>query len=84
MPRDRMQAFVDASLNSGERTNIVLRLGRALTEEQRARWIQLLLQCADEIGIPNDLLLLALSWLDVRTERARHLSVCVDVSRFLG
>jgi len=27
---------------------------RALTEPQRARWIQLLLQCADEVGIPSD------------------------------
>ena len=29
-------------------------LGRGLTEEQRARWIQLLLQCADATGIPAD------------------------------
>src|SRR5215510_11728333 len=29
-------------------------LGRKLTEVQRARWMQLLLQCADEIGIPSD------------------------------
>jgi hemoglobin len=28
--------------------------GRALTEQQRARWMQLLLQCADEIGVPSD------------------------------
>src|SRR5258708_721256 len=28
--------------------------GRALTEQQRARWTQLLLQCADEIGVPSD------------------------------
>jgi hemoglobin len=28
--------------------------GRALTEEQRARWMQLLLQCADEVGVPSD------------------------------
>jgi len=29
-------------------------LGRKLTEAQRARWMQLLLQCADEIGVPSD------------------------------
>ncbi len=28
--------------------------GRALTEAQRQRWMQLLLQCADEIGVPGD------------------------------
>jgi hemoglobin len=29
-------------------------LGRALTEAQRQRWMQLLLQCADELGVPDD------------------------------
>ena len=29
-------------------------LGRALSEEQRKRWMQLLLECADEIGVPAD------------------------------
>ena len=29
-------------------------VGRALTEEQRQRWMQLLLQCADEVGVPSD------------------------------
>ena len=29
-------------------------MGRQLTEAQRARWMQLLLQCADEIGVPSD------------------------------
>jgi hemoglobin len=29
-------------------------LGRALTEAQRARWMQLLLQCADDVGCPSD------------------------------
>ena len=28
--------------------------GRALTEQQRRRWMQLLLECADEIGVPSD------------------------------
>lgn len=27
---------------------------RALTEAQRKRWIQLLLECADELGVPSD------------------------------
>jgi len=27
---------------------------RALTEQQRQRWMQLLLECADEIGVPSD------------------------------
>ena len=29
-------------------------LGRMLTEPQRYRWVQLLMQCADEIELPND------------------------------
>ena len=29
-------------------------LGRALREEQRRRWIELLLDCADEVGLPAD------------------------------
>lgn len=29
-------------------------LGRALTEEQRARWAQLMCRCADEVGLPAD------------------------------
>lgn len=29
-------------------------LGRALSEGQRARWVGLLLQCADEVGLPAD------------------------------
>jgi hemoglobin len=28
--------------------------GRALTENQRQRWMQLLLACADEVGVPKD------------------------------
>src|SRR6185295_11364455 len=28
--------------------------GRALTEEMRQRWMQLLLRCADECGVPSD------------------------------
>jgi hemoglobin len=29
-------------------------LGRSLTDQQRKRWVQLLLECADEIGLPDD------------------------------
>jgi hemoglobin len=29
-------------------------LGRALTEPMRRRWIELLLDCADEVGLPAD------------------------------
>ena len=29
-------------------------LGRALEERQRRRWIELLLDCADEVGLPSD------------------------------
>src|SRR5258708_27475404 len=29
-------------------------VGRALSEQQRSRWMQLLLACADEIGVPSD------------------------------
>ena len=29
-------------------------LGHALTEQHRQRWVQLLLQCADESGVPDD------------------------------
>ena len=39
----------------GGHPNMIRRhVGRALTEAQRARWMQLLLQCADEIGVPSD------------------------------
>src|SRR6187551_673458 len=29
-------------------------LSRSLTHEQRRRWIELLLECADELGVPDD------------------------------
>lgn len=29
-------------------------LGRQLTEEQRRHWVNLLLDCADEVGLPTD------------------------------
>jgi hemoglobin len=39
----------------GGHANMLRRhVGRALTEAQRARWMQLLLSCADEIGLASD------------------------------
>ncbi len=29
-------------------------IGRAITEEKRQRWMQLLLSTADEVGVPSD------------------------------
>ncbi len=29
-------------------------MGQSLTEAQRHRWVELLLTCADEVGIPDD------------------------------
>jgi hemoglobin len=29
-------------------------VGRAITEQQRKRWMQLLFECADDLGIPSD------------------------------
>ena len=28
--------------------------GRSLTEKQRQRWMQMLLECADDLGVPDD------------------------------
>jgi hemoglobin len=39
----------------GGHANMIRRhVGKTLTEEQRARWMELLLGCADEVGLPND------------------------------
>ena len=38
----------------GHHAMIQKHVGRALTEPQRRRWMSLLLECADEIGIPDD------------------------------
>jgi hemoglobin len=39
----------------GGHPNMIRRhLGRSLTEPQRRRWLALLLECADEVGIPDD------------------------------
>jgi hemoglobin len=38
----------------GHARMIAHHLGRGLTEQQRARWVQLLLSVADEVGLPDD------------------------------
>jgi hemoglobin len=43
------------SRDLGGHANMIHRhVGRALTQEQRVRWVQLLLECADEVGVPSD------------------------------
>jgi hemoglobin len=38
----------------GHHAMVARHAGRSLTEPQRKRWVQLLLECADEIGIKSD------------------------------
>jgi len=39
----------------GGHPNMIRRhVGRSLTEPQRRQWMRLLLECADEIGVPDD------------------------------
>ena len=45
---------VYSSRHGGHPAMIHKHANRALTEEQRQRWMQLLLQCADELGVPSD------------------------------
>jgi hemoglobin len=33
---------------------ILQHLGKHLTESQRSRWMSLMLECADEVGLPSD------------------------------
>lgn len=41
--------------HGGSHSGMIARhLGRALTEEQRKRWIELMLETADEVGLPDD------------------------------
>lgn len=40
--------------HGGHHAMIHKHANRALTDTQRKRWIQLLLECADEIGVPSD------------------------------
>ena len=43
------------SEHHGGHANMIHRhVGRAFSDTQRKRWMQLLLECADEIGVPND------------------------------
>lgn len=52
------EVFGGPPLYSGERGGhtamLGKHLGRHLTEQQRGRWMALLLQCADEAGLPDD------------------------------
>lgn len=38
----------------GHATMLAHHLGRRLTQAQRRRWVALLLECADEVGLPDD------------------------------
>ncbi|WP_414937380.1 hypothetical protein [Amycolatopsis sp. cmx-11-51] len=40
--------------HGGHRHMVGRHLGRAITEEQRRRWVNLLLDAADEAGLPAD------------------------------
>src|SRR5690349_14304959 len=40
--------------HGGHHAMIRKHMGRALTEQQRKRWMTLLLECADETGVPTD------------------------------
>ena len=40
--------------HGGHHAMILRHVGRALTEQHRQRWMQLLLQCADDAGLPDD------------------------------
>ncbi len=41
-------------VRGGHRTMIRKHVGKGITEEQRQRWVQLLLQTADRVGVPDD------------------------------
>lgn len=45
----------DYSAHHGGHANMIQHhLGRGITDEQRKRWMQLLLETADELGLPSD------------------------------
>ncbi|MBI1331496.1 MAG: globin [Armatimonadetes bacterium] len=44
----------DRSENEALREMVGKHLGRHLTEQQRRRWVELLFDSADEVGLPND------------------------------
>lgn len=41
-------------MRGGHATMVRQHIGRAITEEKRQRWMQLLLSTADEVGVPSD------------------------------
>ena len=43
-----------SAARGGHATMLARHLGRRLTQGQRRRWVALLLECADEIGLPDD------------------------------
>ena len=43
-----------AGVKGGHARMVAHHLGRGLTEQQRSRWVQLLLTCADDVGLPDD------------------------------
>ena len=43
-----------AHAQSGHARMVSHHVGRQLTQEQRTRWIAALLECADEVGVPDD------------------------------
>jgi hemoglobin len=45
---------VYSELRGGHASMIRHHLGRTLSQPQRRRWIELLLECGDEIGLPDD------------------------------
>jgi hemoglobin len=45
---------VYTELRGGHANMIRHHLGRSLSQPQRRRWIELLLECGDEIGLPDD------------------------------
>lgn len=43
-----------SAARGGHAQMIARHLGRTLTQKQRRRWVNLLLDCGDEIGLPDD------------------------------
>lgn len=50
----RYSSDVADDARGGHAHMVAQHLGRKLTERQRVRWMQLLLSCADEVGLPDD------------------------------
>lgn len=45
---------VYSTTHGGHPSMVRHHLGKNLTDAQRKRWVELLLECADEIGVPDD------------------------------